>query len=51
MGEYACVAAAQSIQIQDYHEERSPACNSAINNQYTIFADVKRFLGMWKMRK
>ena len=47
MAEYAGAAAVQSIQMQDYHEERSPACNSAINNQYTIFAHVKRFLWKW----
>ena len=37
MAEYACAAAVRPIHMQDYHEERSPACNSAINNQCTIF--------------
>ena len=37
MAEYACAAAVGPIHMQDYHEERSPACNSAINNQCTIF--------------
>ena len=36
MAEYACAAAVRPIHMQDYHEERSPACNSAINNQCTI---------------
>ena len=37
MAEYACAAAVRPIHMQDYHEERSPACNSAINNQCTIY--------------